>query len=86
MMDVAFSVQEANVKLEKVGYAPFLESTYPGLDMLQRLLLETSVHGIFDQFQAKGFKCTGNKRQFPQTIPCCCCLSMIEFCTSRSPL
>lgn len=35
-MDVAFSVQEANVESEKVGYAPFLESTYPRLDMLQR--------------------------------------------------
>jgi len=36
MIDVAFSVQEANVKLEKVGYVPFLESSYPRLDMLQR--------------------------------------------------
>lgn len=36
MMDVAFTVQEANMKLGKMGYIPFLETTYPRLDTLQR--------------------------------------------------
>lgn len=46
MMDVAFSVQEANVKLEKVGYVPFLESTYsraghaPEMCFLKHLYME----------------------------------------------
>lgn len=35
------------------------------------VLLETSVHWIFDQFQARGFKPTGNHRQFPRARHFC---------------
>lgn len=41
------------------------------------VLLETSVHWIFDQFQAKRFKPTGNHRQFPRARHFCCSLSMM---------
>lgn len=40
------------------------------------VILETSVHWIFGQFQAKGFKPTGNKREFLQASHFCCSLSM----------
>lgn len=37
------------------------------------VLLETSVHWIFDQFQARGFKPTGNHRQFPRADTSAAC-------------
>lgn len=40
------------------------------------VILETSVHWIFGQFQGKGFKPTGNKREFLQASHFCCSLSM----------
>lgn len=41
------------------------------------VLLETSVHWIFDQFQARGIKSTGNHRQFPRARHFCCSSSMM---------